>query len=300
MGAIGFFAPLPIALMIPFMGAQSAVMGEAFGKHFQYGKRKISAMSNEEFNKLTSAELFDDTLHGFEKIIPLLKDSMTRTEDLQQFVIQTLVRYVRSLPDDIISGFTSGKVSDSPLIENLESNITGGIDVANAIAGFFQNLSKGIPSAEARTADIHQDVRDAEIIALNKKLKAQEAKVILGSDQDKFKNIPKAKNLGILEHTLSQSKLKGTTKGTLTEGQKSIIKHQPSLAPLALLSPPKHLVTKLKQLKEAVRVGAIAYQKLTSRGGLQPHQLKQFYQSYKAHPTNALASFLKQYSKYRF
>ncbi len=142
MGAIGFFAPLPIALMIPFMGAQSAVMGEAFGKHFQYGKRKISAMSNEEFNKLTSADLFDDTLHGFSQMIPKLEQSMRRTEGLQSFVIEQLIRYVRSIPDDIISGLQSGPISDSPLIQNLEGNIAGGLDVANSIASFFQNLNK--------------------------------------------------------------------------------------------------------------------------------------------------------------
>ncbi len=35
------------------MATQSMVMGDAFGQAFQYGKRKISAMSNEEFNKTT-------------------------------------------------------------------------------------------------------------------------------------------------------------------------------------------------------------------------------------------------------
>ncbi len=149
MGAIGFFAPLPIALMIPFMGAQSAVMGEAFGKHFQYGKRKISAMSNEEFNKLTSADLFDDTLHGFKEMIPKLEQSMRRTEGLQSFVIEQLIRYVRSIPDDIIAGLTSGPVSESPLIQNLEGNISGGIDIANQIASFFQKLNPLPPAAGA-------------------------------------------------------------------------------------------------------------------------------------------------------
>ncbi len=51
------FLPVPLPMMIPFMGAQSLVIGKMFGVGFQYGKRKISAMSNEEFNKLT----FQDT-----------------------------------------------------------------------------------------------------------------------------------------------------------------------------------------------------------------------------------------------
>ncbi len=164
MGAIGFFAPLPIALMIPFMGAQSAVMGEAFGKHFQYGKRKISAMSNEDFNKLTSAELFDDTLHGFAGMIPKLEQSMRRTEGLQSFVIEQLIRYVRSIPDDIISGLTSGPVSESPLIQNLEGNLQGGIDIANSIAQATQDFQKAmtqyniIPKAFADPIPEHKPI----------------------------------------------------------------------------------------------------------------------------------------------
>ncbi len=51
------FLPIPLAMMIPFMGAQSLVLGKAFGEGFQYGKRKISAMTNEEFNKLTPSDI---------------------------------------------------------------------------------------------------------------------------------------------------------------------------------------------------------------------------------------------------
>ncbi len=37
MAGIGFFAPLPLAMMMPFMAGQSMLMGDAFGKSYQYG-----------------------------------------------------------------------------------------------------------------------------------------------------------------------------------------------------------------------------------------------------------------------
>ncbi len=47
------FTAVPNPQMLAFMGAQSFVMMYQAGEGWQYGKRRISAMSNEEFNKLT-------------------------------------------------------------------------------------------------------------------------------------------------------------------------------------------------------------------------------------------------------
>ncbi len=73
---VGFFTPLPLAMMPIFMGAQSIIMGEAFGKGFQFGKRKISALTNEQFNKLSLAELWKDTSTDVTAMIPTLKEGM--------------------------------------------------------------------------------------------------------------------------------------------------------------------------------------------------------------------------------
>ncbi len=43
---IGFFMPLPLPIMIPFMMWQSAAIAAGFGTYFQCAKRKVSAMSN--------------------------------------------------------------------------------------------------------------------------------------------------------------------------------------------------------------------------------------------------------------
>ncbi len=47
------FTAVPNPQMLAFMGAQSFIMMYQAGEGWQYGKRKISAMSNEDFNKLT-------------------------------------------------------------------------------------------------------------------------------------------------------------------------------------------------------------------------------------------------------
>jgi len=89
---IGLFAPLPLAIMIPFMAAQSFAMGEAFGKSFQYGKRKISSMTNEQFNKLTAEALHAEVQNDISKMIPHMKNSFDRMEKFQSEVVNSIIR----------------------------------------------------------------------------------------------------------------------------------------------------------------------------------------------------------------
>ncbi len=89
---IGFFAPLPLAIMIPFMAAQSFAMGQAFGTSFQYGKRKISSMSNEEFNALTAVEIADNLQSDVRAMIPSMTESFHRMEDFQIDILESMVR----------------------------------------------------------------------------------------------------------------------------------------------------------------------------------------------------------------
>ncbi len=109
MAGIGFFAPLPLAMMLPFMAGQSMVMGEAFGKSYQYGKRKISAMSNEEFNALTPQQLGKDLVADYLQLLPSLKEAVGKSSEFQSFVIQELAEIVKNLPADIYQGLTQGQ-----------------------------------------------------------------------------------------------------------------------------------------------------------------------------------------------
>ena len=76
--------------MMPFMAGQSMLMGDAFGKSYQYGKRKISAMSNEEFNKLTPTDLAQDITADFTALIPELKIAMAQSTEFQAQIIAAM------------------------------------------------------------------------------------------------------------------------------------------------------------------------------------------------------------------
>ena len=94
---IGFFMPLPLAMMIPFMGIQSAVMAKQFGENFQYGKRRISAMSNEEFNKLTPKMIQDNANDELKAMIPSMEASIGDMREFQKFVIEKFVQMIEDL-----------------------------------------------------------------------------------------------------------------------------------------------------------------------------------------------------------
>ncbi len=100
---IGFFAPLPLAMMLPFMAGQSMIMGESFGKGFQYGKRKISSMSNEEFNKMDANTLGRELATDYATIIPHLEQAVRASSDFQQMIIQELIKIIPNFFDQILS-----------------------------------------------------------------------------------------------------------------------------------------------------------------------------------------------------
>ncbi len=88
---IGFFMPLPLPIMIPFMMWQSAAIAAGFGTYFQYSKRRISAMSNDEFNKFTPSqgvnEMFDD-------IMSQIPSSFERARSINKLILQSLADFL--------------------------------------------------------------------------------------------------------------------------------------------------------------------------------------------------------------
>ncbi len=114
---IGFFAPLPLPMMIPFMGMQSAVMAEQFGTLFQYGKRRISAMSNEEFNALTPEILQIRMTEQLQKMIPEMEKQIQAMSPLVSVIIREFANYIKLAITTVTSsqsGFTSTSGSILP------------------------------------------------------------------------------------------------------------------------------------------------------------------------------------------
>ncbi len=94
------------------MAAQSFAMGEAFGKGFQSGKRRISSLTNEQFNSKTQPQIFAETTADISAMIPSMKKQMTEFTFLQSDIIQELIGYIKKLPQDIQQGLTNQPNSD--------------------------------------------------------------------------------------------------------------------------------------------------------------------------------------------
>ncbi len=121
---IGLFAPLPLAMMIPFMAGQSLMMGEAFGKGFQYGKRKISSMSNEEFNALTPGDLGKSITTDYNAVIPHLERAIQDSKEFQTLVISELIRIIPTIPGAILEGLSPTQTSTSANIFGVSGSAT--------------------------------------------------------------------------------------------------------------------------------------------------------------------------------
>jgi len=89
------FLPVPLPMMIPFMGAQSLVIGKMFGEGFQYGKRKISAMPNEEFNKLTMQDMMSNARTEMQASIPIMQEALRDMQPLVETVVHEFFNYIK-------------------------------------------------------------------------------------------------------------------------------------------------------------------------------------------------------------
>jgi len=87
--------PLPLAMMIPFMGMQSAVMMKQAGENWQYGKRLQSSLSNEEFNKQTQVTIFEKNQAEIRQMIPTMEQSIRDMRAFQDFIIVEMIELMR-------------------------------------------------------------------------------------------------------------------------------------------------------------------------------------------------------------
>ncbi len=161
---IGFFAPFPLALMLPFMAAQSMIMGDSFGKAYQYGKRKISAMSNDEFNKLDTKQLGQEILTDYRNIIPSVSQAIKESNEFQSLIVNQLAQILKDLPADLIGGVTNNQELVDKLKANAKSNQEGAGDIVLALLKQIESALPQIPEAEARlvTAQVDKTNRNLD------------------------------------------------------------------------------------------------------------------------------------------
>ncbi len=110
------FAPFFFPLGIAFMGAQSAVMMKMAGENWQYGKRRISAMTNEEFNKLTPIRLYQMETSELRAMIPDIKSSL-----------ETMTPLTFTIVTEMINTFKVGAQAVGSYLESIGETPLGGI-----------------------------------------------------------------------------------------------------------------------------------------------------------------------------
>ncbi len=120
------------------MAGQSFAMGEAFGKGFQFGKRKISSMTNEQFNKLTGPQAFAETTADITAMIPTMSSAMEKFHTLQTDIILKMIDYISKLPADVLP----------QLIQSPENWVPQEykINYPDEFAKFLELIKKLIPS----------------------------------------------------------------------------------------------------------------------------------------------------------
>ncbi len=112
---ISGFMPVPLAMMIPFMFMQSVMMGYGFGTGFQYSKRKISAMNNEEFNATSIPKEVSKMFEAYKLMLPDIQQSIRDSKDLQVTVVEEMVKIPAHLLNALLGTTTEGSsTSDSP------------------------------------------------------------------------------------------------------------------------------------------------------------------------------------------
>ncbi len=145
------------------MGIQSAVMAEQFGTMFQYGKRRISAMSNEDFNKLTPKFLQERMTKEIADMIPEMGKQIQAMQPMVTLIIKEFGEYIRlafaSLPEvarETVQQVSVTLAQDAGVSQStidaiakiLQSGIAGPIPQAFAEESVSSPLSTAIETTE--------------------------------------------------------------------------------------------------------------------------------------------------------
>ncbi len=132
--------------MLAFMGAQSFIMMYQAGEGWQYGKRKQSAMSNEDFNKQTPLSIMQNQAFVLRSARGTIEKSMNDMTPM----ISTIVSQYGDFVKEIIK--VLGPVSQDVVKTVIESIPKGGFPGAGdkAIVEFFKNLIPKIEEAHAQ------------------------------------------------------------------------------------------------------------------------------------------------------
>ncbi len=193
---ISGFLPVPLPMMIPFMGAQSLVIGKMFGEGFQYGKRKISAMPNEEFNKLTFEAMMSNARDEMQASIPTMQKALQDMKPMVETVVHEFTNYlslvIEKAPQQLaqiktsiedVSGFTELNAKLVKLIAEAKGtsqsqDVLGDILVALGLERFGQSAGAVDMTSAGSTSFPLTDTSGMSLAQHEANKKAEHARLI--------------------------------------------------------------------------------------------------------------------------
>ncbi len=178
------------------MFMQSAAMALGFGSFFQYGKRKLSAMSNEDFNALTPEALTTQLMSSINNMIPTVEQSFKQMEQMNVMILNAMATYFTQ-GVEYLGNFLSGKAVPTTIGGSTfsPSNIPSGLAEVTGLSGLnaFLNEVNLETSQQAAAAPSIQDTSTSRVRTLYLKYKSwslQDIRAIM-----KIENRPLEKSL---------------------------------------------------------------------------------------------------------
>ncbi len=149
------------------MGAQAFVMMYQAGEGWQYGKRKQSAMSNEDFNKQTLLSIMQNQSAILRTALPTIEKSMNDMTPMIATIVEQYGDFIR----EIIKAIPQA-------LENVTTEPSGALGPPKGVAGFITPIIPSIASIrelEAAQKAVVQPTQSAEYVALLNKLNRKKA-----------------------------------------------------------------------------------------------------------------------------
>ncbi len=91
------FSPMPLGIMAPFMGYQSAALAYNFGLNYEFGKRVIKSMSNEKFNKIANDPILlnELTARHHDVLLKAFINEVPKVDKIQDLILDKMVELER-------------------------------------------------------------------------------------------------------------------------------------------------------------------------------------------------------------
>ncbi len=108
---------MPLGIMAPFMGYQSAALAYNFGLNYEFGKRVIKSMSNEKFNEIANDPILlnELTSRHHDVLLKAFINEVPKVDKIQDLIIKKMVELefakIKVMPEliaQIPKGFLEG------------------------------------------------------------------------------------------------------------------------------------------------------------------------------------------------